>query len=264
MMLRLNSLEANNVGYGPLYKMSADGLEAARQYIVGNLDKRFIEASKAPFASPILMAEKPSGGLRFCVDYPWVEMPDSIVSDRGGQFISEFWDEFCRILGIKKKLTSGHHPQTNGQVENMNQWIAQCLRPFISHYQDDWDELLPMLNLAAACLKHESIGISPFMVERGYEPRMSFDWDRATPAEHRAANEEEAQQMVERIQGAWEFAKKQMSAAQERMKRAADKKRREEDFQVGEEVFIIMDDWNLSRPNRKLSEQNARPYRILE
>jgi len=46
--------------------------------------------------------------------------PDSIVLDRGPQFISEFWTEFCRILGIKLKLSTAFHPQTNGQTEIMN------------------------------------------------------------------------------------------------------------------------------------------------
>lgn len=56
-------------GYCPLYKMSKEELEAARDYINENLAKGFIVPSTAPFASPILMAKKPGGGLRFCVDF---------------------------------------------------------------------------------------------------------------------------------------------------------------------------------------------------
>ena len=41
----------------------------AKAYITKNLAQGFIEESKAPFNSPILMVRKPSGGLRFCVDY---------------------------------------------------------------------------------------------------------------------------------------------------------------------------------------------------
>jgi hypothetical protein len=59
----------NELSYHPLYKMSLEELEAAREYILDNLSKGFIEPSNAPFASPIIMAEKPGGGLRFCVDY---------------------------------------------------------------------------------------------------------------------------------------------------------------------------------------------------
>ncbi|EED23846.1 retrovirus polyprotein, putative [Talaromyces stipitatus ATCC 10500] len=49
--------------------MSLEELEAARECIIDNLNKGFIESSNAPFTSPMIMAEKPGGGLRFCVDY---------------------------------------------------------------------------------------------------------------------------------------------------------------------------------------------------
>jgi hypothetical protein len=63
--------------------------------------------------------------------------PDTIVSDRGPQFISVFWHEFCRILGIKLKLSTADHPQTDGQTEIVNQYIDQRLRPFVNYYQDN-------------------------------------------------------------------------------------------------------------------------------
>jgi transposase InsO family protein len=49
--------------------------------------------------------------------------PDSIVSDRGPQFISDFWDEFCKILGVKIKLSTAHHAQTDRQTEIVNKYI---------------------------------------------------------------------------------------------------------------------------------------------
>jgi hypothetical protein len=60
---------AEAIGYGPLWKQSAEELEAAKNYIVENLAKGFIVPGNAPFALPILMAKKPGGGLRFCMDY---------------------------------------------------------------------------------------------------------------------------------------------------------------------------------------------------
>jgi transposase InsO family protein len=49
-----------------------------------------------------------SGVIRYC------GLPDLIISNCGGQFVSEFWTEVCRILGIKRKLSTAHHPQTDG------------------------------------------------------------------------------------------------------------------------------------------------------
>ncbi|KAI2645965.1 Transposon Tf2-6 polyprotein [Labeo rohita] len=48
-------------------------------------------------------------------------LPTDVDSDRGPQFISKFWREFCRLLGASVSLSSGFHPQSNGQTERANQ-----------------------------------------------------------------------------------------------------------------------------------------------
>ncbi|CAB4046113.1 integrase core domain, partial [Paramuricea clavata] len=48
----------------------------------------------------------------------WIALfghPDTVISDRGPQFVSRIWDEVANILGFKKKLTTAYHPQTNGK-----------------------------------------------------------------------------------------------------------------------------------------------------
>ncbi len=44
-------------------------------------------------------------------------LPEDIVSDRGTHFTSQVWRAFCKHLDINVSLTSGYHPQANGQVE---------------------------------------------------------------------------------------------------------------------------------------------------
>ena len=41
-------------------------------------------------------------------------LPMEVTSDRGPQFTSAFWKAFCALVGVKPKLSSGFHPQTNG------------------------------------------------------------------------------------------------------------------------------------------------------
>ncbi len=41
-------------------------------------------------------------------------LPDSIVSDWGSVFTSEFWSSLCYFLGIKRRLFTAFHPQTDG------------------------------------------------------------------------------------------------------------------------------------------------------
>jgi len=44
--------------------------------------------------------------------------------------------ELNTMLGIKSKLSTAFHPQTNGQTERMNQELEQYLRIFVDHCQE--------------------------------------------------------------------------------------------------------------------------------
>ena len=50
-------------------------------------------------------------------------LPDSIVSDRGPLFVSEFWKAVCHRLQININLSTAYHPETDGQTENANSFI---------------------------------------------------------------------------------------------------------------------------------------------
>jgi transposase InsO family protein len=43
-------------------------------------------------------------------------VPQQITSDRGSQFCSAVWDSITRWLGMKSRLTTPYHPQSNGAV----------------------------------------------------------------------------------------------------------------------------------------------------
>jgi len=47
-------------------------------------------------------------------------LPKSIISDRGRQFAAGLMRELNEMLGIKSKLSTAFHPQTDGQTERIN------------------------------------------------------------------------------------------------------------------------------------------------
>ena len=67
-------------------------------------------------------------------------LPESVVLDKGPQFAAELMKELNRILGIKTRLLTVFHPQTDGQTEQINQELEQYLRFFVDHRQKDWPE----------------------------------------------------------------------------------------------------------------------------
>ena len=193
--------------------------------------------------------------------------PETVVSDRGPQFVSAFAKELCNLTGVKQKLSTAHHPQTDGNTERYIQALDQRLRAFVNHYQTDWSRWLPSMDFAQATVPHESTGLTPFEVEFGYPARMVFDWRRRDeskgPPREKLATEA-AQQFAKRAHQAWETAKEDLRKAQERQKQQADKKRREPDFEPGDLVYVSRKGWVTDRPSVKLDHQRAGPYKVLE
>jgi len=64
----------------------------------------------------------------------------SIISDRGPQFMAGLMRELNQMLGIKSKMLMAFHPQTDGQMERVNQKLEQYLRMFIDHQQEQWPD----------------------------------------------------------------------------------------------------------------------------
>ncbi|KAK1916543.1 hypothetical protein P3342_012167 [Pyrenophora teres f. teres] len=74
------------------------------------------------------------------MEYIWKEegYPRTIVSDRGRQFTSHFWSRLCARVGTHPKLSTSHHPETDGQTENANADLKQYLRSYVNYLQTDW------------------------------------------------------------------------------------------------------------------------------
>jgi len=60
-------------------------------------------------------------------------LPENIISDRGPQFAAGLMRELNQMLGIKSKMLMAFYPQTDGQMERVNQELEQYLRMFIDH-----------------------------------------------------------------------------------------------------------------------------------
>ena len=48
------------------------------------------------------------------------EVPRTIISDQGPQFIARFWEHLHKALGTKLIKSLAYHPQTFGQTERVN------------------------------------------------------------------------------------------------------------------------------------------------
>ena len=65
---------------------------------------------------------------------------ESVISDRGPQFVAGIMRELNKMLGIESKLSTAFHPQIDGQTERVNQELEQYLRMFTNHRQEQWPD----------------------------------------------------------------------------------------------------------------------------
>lgn len=71
-------------------------------------------------------------------------VPKTITSNRGSQFIAQFWENLHAPPGTQLICSSAYHPQTDGQTEQINQILEDMLREYTLTYCKKWNECLPL------------------------------------------------------------------------------------------------------------------------
>ncbi|KAK3560596.1 hypothetical protein QTP86_010933 [Hemibagrus guttatus] len=154
-------------------------------------------------------------------------LPEDIVLDRGPQFTSRVWGSLCARLGIGVSLSSSYHPQSNGQVERLNQEIGHFLR-----------------SSTGGCVL-------------GYQPPL-FPWSGElsdVPA---------VEEWYRRSQEVWERAHVRLQRAVRRQRIQAYRRRRPHpSYQVGQRVWLSTRNLRLKLPCLKLSPKFIGPFEIV-
>jgi len=104
-------------------------------------------------------------------------LPLSIVSDRDTRFTSKFWQALCGLLGIKLRMSTANHPQSDGQAEKANATLETFLKAYIAQLPrpEQWVRLLPLAKFTYNAAKHKAIGMAPFEADIGYVPWLLLD-----------------------------------------------------------------------------------------
>uniref|UniRef100_A0AAZ1XL87 Integrase catalytic domain-containing protein n=1 Tax=Oreochromis aureus TaxID=47969 RepID=A0AAZ1XL87_OREAU len=161
-------------------------------------------------------------------------IPEDIVSDRGPQFTSRVWKEFCTALGAKVSLSSGFHPQSNGQSERANQELEAAVRCVASHNQSTWSEQLPWIEYAHNSHTSTATGKSPFEASLGYQPPLL----PAVEGEHSVPS---LQAHLRRCHRAWRATRAALLRTKERNKALADRHRTPApEYSVGQQVKPVL------------------------
>jgi transposase InsO family protein len=98
-------------------------------------------------------------------------VPKKIVSDRGTQFTSRFWEKLHEAMDTKLNFSSVYHPQTNHQTETVNQILEDMLRACALNDSKSWDKCLPYAEFSYNNSYQKSLKMLPFEVLYGCKCR---------------------------------------------------------------------------------------------
>ena len=99
-------------------------------------------------------------------------LPLEIISDRDKLFVSHFWKALHELTGVKLKMSSSYHPETDGASERTNKTVIQCIRFAVERDQKGWARMLPKVRFDIMNTINKSTGYTPFQLRFGKSPRI--------------------------------------------------------------------------------------------
>ncbi len=153
--------------YGPL-PLTDDGF----MYIIEFTEyhSRWVEvlALKNITAASVARAFVDSVVLRFST-------PDTLISDQSADFTANLFAAVVTIMGTHHHFTTSFRQNYNGLTERFNPVLAARLAIFVASKATNWITEQPFVAFAHRYIVSANLGVSPFRMLYGVEPRMPID-----------------------------------------------------------------------------------------
>ena len=186
-------------------------------------------------------------------------LPDEIISDRDKLFNSKFWRSLMDMMGIKMKMSTAFHPQTDGQTERTNQTVEQYLRCYINYRQNDWVQYLPMAQMTYNGSMSDPIGMTPYRANYGFEPRTTLLPKGIQPKAQKAEiMTQEMGRIHQELQKDLQFLSSRSAIYYNR------KRLRGPDISEGDRVYLLRRNFKTNRPSDKLDYTKLGPFLVKE
>lgn len=95
-------------------------------------------------------------------------VPSEILTDNGGQFITDRWSEYANERGFSNQKTSPYNPQSN-PVERVICELGRIVRLYAHNRQSTWDRVIERAEKTINSTAHRNTGFCRTICIRRYE-----------------------------------------------------------------------------------------------
>jgi hypothetical protein len=171
--------------------------------------------------------------------------PRELLTDQGTHFVNALLDALCNRLGVKHRLSTAYHPQTNGLVERFNRTLCEMLAKYSGEYQQDWDIFLPSALFAYRTIWQNTTRYEPFHLTYGRDAVLpielslpSFPIEEKPPEEFEKLYFDRLQLLIGKISADRQAARRNIERAQEKQARLHDRKLQTHRYSIGDKVLL--------------------------
>jgi hypothetical protein len=165
--------------------------------------------------------------------------PKELLSGLGANLVGEVMTEVCKLLKVKRVMTSSFHPQCYGALERCHRTLAENLALYVNDLHNDWDDYVGAVCYAYnTAVNLDSTGYSPFFLMFGREPFSPLD--TVLPTVTDLNDHEMLSYYIVKLTKAREVASSNMLLAQDKMKKQYDKKASDLKYSIGDKNILLL------------------------
>ena len=185
-----------------------------------------------------------------------------LLTDQGSSFRNKLIAQLCKLLNIKHRFSSSHHPHTDGKAERMVQTVIRSLK-LICDTQTQWAEKITPVLMSYRSTVSMAIGTSPYHALYGREMMTGIDADLLQDFSKSPNMQSYMTHLVPRLQLTHDIVQQNLRDGQIKTKQHYDQSSAEPELQVGEKV-LMHDPTTKTGECPKLKKRWMGPFLVVE
>jgi transposase InsO family protein len=162
-----------------------------------------------------------------------------LITDQGTAFMSAFFQETCKVLGISRSRTTSYNPASNGKAERFHSTLHTGISHYVNSSNNDWGTLVPFILMAYRATSNSVTGFSPFYLLHGREMKLPCNDNlKARCPNENSCLDHRMEALNASLRTAYKFVAKANRGSQRRNKELHDRKAKARDFEVNDLVYL--------------------------